>query len=141
MSSLRPMMVLMGVRISWLMLEKKWFSAQDIVDAKELGRFDLSSRTRVQEGEPYRQSFEAPDAHIDPDPVDIQPLAPDGEGHGALAGVLDRVVEQVDEDLLDAHLVAAEHTGDGGVHMELEFQPLFLGLDPDLWWACSPACF
>ena len=37
---------------------------QDIVDAKELGRFDLSSRTRVQEGEPYRQSFEAPDAHI-----------------------------------------------------------------------------
>ena len=37
---------------------------QDIVDAKELGRFDLSSRTRVHEGEPYRQSFEAPDAHI-----------------------------------------------------------------------------
>ena len=28
MSSLRPMMVLMGVRISWLMLEKKWFSAR-----------------------------------------------------------------------------------------------------------------
>ena len=25
--SFRPMMVLIGVRISWLMLEKKWFSA------------------------------------------------------------------------------------------------------------------
>ena len=28
MISFRPMMVLMGVRISWLMLEKKWFSAR-----------------------------------------------------------------------------------------------------------------
>ena len=28
MISLRPIMVLMGVRISWLMLEKKWFSAR-----------------------------------------------------------------------------------------------------------------
>ena len=37
---------------------------QDIVDEKELGTFTLASRTRAREGEPYRQSFEAPDAHI-----------------------------------------------------------------------------
>ncbi len=37
---------------------------QDIVDEKELGSFTLASRTSVREGEPYRQSFEAPDAHI-----------------------------------------------------------------------------
>ena len=37
---------------------------QDIVDEKELGTFSLASRTRVREGEQYRQSFEAPDAHI-----------------------------------------------------------------------------
>ena len=37
---------------------------QDIVDEKELGTFTLASRSRVHEGEPYRQSFEAPDAHI-----------------------------------------------------------------------------
>ncbi len=37
---------------------------QDIIDEKELGMFTLASRTRVREGEAYRQSFEAPDAHI-----------------------------------------------------------------------------
>ena len=37
---------------------------QDIVDEKELGAFTLASRTRIREGEPYRQSFEAPEAHI-----------------------------------------------------------------------------
>ena len=37
---------------------------QDIVDEKELGTFSLASRARVREGEQYRQSFEAPDAHI-----------------------------------------------------------------------------
>ena len=37
---------------------------QDIVDEKELGTFTLATRTRAREGEPYRQSFEAPDAHI-----------------------------------------------------------------------------
>ncbi len=37
---------------------------QDIIDDKELGTFTLSSRTKVREGERYRQSFEAPDAHI-----------------------------------------------------------------------------
>ncbi|MCI9367566.1 MAG: DegV family EDD domain-containing protein [Oscillospiraceae bacterium] len=37
---------------------------QDIVDEKELGTFTLASRVRNREGEPYRQSFEAPDAHI-----------------------------------------------------------------------------
>ena len=37
---------------------------QDIVDEKELGMFTLASRARVRDGEPYRQSFEAPDAHI-----------------------------------------------------------------------------
>lgn len=37
---------------------------QDIVDDKELGTFTLDSRTKVRQGEQYRQSFEAPDAHI-----------------------------------------------------------------------------
>ncbi len=37
---------------------------QDIVDERILGTFTLASHSRVQDGEPYRQSFEAPDAHI-----------------------------------------------------------------------------
>ena len=37
---------------------------QDIIDDRELGTFTLTSRARSQDGEPYRQSFEAPDAHI-----------------------------------------------------------------------------
>ncbi len=37
---------------------------QDIVDERELGTFTLASRARAHEGEPYRQSFEAPEAHI-----------------------------------------------------------------------------
>ncbi len=37
---------------------------QDIVDNKELGVFTLDSRVRVRAGEQYRQSFEAPEAHI-----------------------------------------------------------------------------
>ncbi len=37
---------------------------QDIIDDKELGTFTLTSRMKVHEGEQYRQSFEAPDAHI-----------------------------------------------------------------------------
>lgn len=37
---------------------------QDIIDDRELGTFTLASRARSHDGEPYRQSFEAPDAHI-----------------------------------------------------------------------------
>ncbi len=37
---------------------------QDIVDDKELGTFTLDSRVKSRDGERYRQSFEAPDAHI-----------------------------------------------------------------------------
>lgn len=37
---------------------------QDIVDEKALGTFTLASRAHVREGEAYRRSFEAPDAHI-----------------------------------------------------------------------------
>ena len=37
---------------------------QDIIDENELGTFTLASRAKVHEGESYRQSFEAPDAHI-----------------------------------------------------------------------------
>ncbi|MCI8884380.1 MAG: DegV family EDD domain-containing protein [Dorea sp.] len=37
---------------------------QDIVDEKELGTFTLTSRSSTHEGEQYKQSFEAPDAHI-----------------------------------------------------------------------------
>ncbi len=37
---------------------------QDIIDERELGTFTLASHTRSREGAAYRQSFEAPDAHI-----------------------------------------------------------------------------
>ncbi len=37
---------------------------QDIVDSSELGVFTLASRTKVHDSEQYRQSFEAPEAHI-----------------------------------------------------------------------------
>ena len=37
---------------------------QDIVDNKELGTFTLDSRTKAHDGYHYRQSFEAPEAHI-----------------------------------------------------------------------------
>ena len=37
---------------------------QDIIDEKALGTFTLTTRSRSSDGEPYRQSFEAPDAHI-----------------------------------------------------------------------------
>lgn len=37
---------------------------QDIVDDKELGVFTLDSRVKSHEGEQYRQSFEAPEAHL-----------------------------------------------------------------------------
>jgi DegV family protein with EDD domain len=37
---------------------------QDIIDEQELGAFTLESRSRVHEGEHYKQSFEAPEAHI-----------------------------------------------------------------------------
>lgn len=37
---------------------------QDIVDDQELGTFTLASRAKSRQTERYRQSFEAPDAHI-----------------------------------------------------------------------------
>lgn len=37
---------------------------QDIVDDKELGTFTIDSRINGHEGEQYRQSFEAPEAHL-----------------------------------------------------------------------------
>lgn len=37
---------------------------QDIIDGKELGTFTPATRARARDGETYRQSFEAPDAHI-----------------------------------------------------------------------------
>ena len=37
---------------------------QNIVNDKELGTFTLASRMRSRGGEQYKQSFEAPDAHI-----------------------------------------------------------------------------
>ncbi len=37
---------------------------QDIIDDAELGTFTLTSRAKVRDGEQYKQSFEAPDAHI-----------------------------------------------------------------------------
>ncbi|MDE7046450.1 MAG: DegV family EDD domain-containing protein [Lachnospiraceae bacterium] len=37
---------------------------QDIINEKELGTFTLTSRLKVHEGEQYKQSFEAPNAHL-----------------------------------------------------------------------------
>ena len=37
---------------------------QDIINEKELGTFTLVSHTKSREGEQYRKSFEAPDAHL-----------------------------------------------------------------------------
>lgn len=37
---------------------------QDIIDDSELGTFTLTSRAKAHDGEQYKQSFEAPDAHI-----------------------------------------------------------------------------
>ena len=37
---------------------------QDIIDEKELGTFTLASRVRSHNGEQYRQSFEASEAHV-----------------------------------------------------------------------------
>ena len=37
---------------------------QDIVSDTELGTFTLTSRAKVHEGEQYKQSFEAPKAHL-----------------------------------------------------------------------------
>ncbi len=37
---------------------------QDIIENKALGTFTLTSRMKTHEGEQYRQSFEAPEAHI-----------------------------------------------------------------------------
>ncbi len=37
---------------------------QDIVDSKELGTFTLASRAKIHDGEQYKQSFEAPGAHL-----------------------------------------------------------------------------
>ncbi len=37
---------------------------QDVVDSKELGEFTLSSHIKTYNGEQYKQSFEAPEAHI-----------------------------------------------------------------------------
>ncbi len=37
---------------------------QDIIDDKELGEFTLASRMKTRDGEQYRQSFEASEAHI-----------------------------------------------------------------------------
>lgn len=37
---------------------------QDIVDEKELGEFTLASRAKIHNAGQYRQSFEAPEAHI-----------------------------------------------------------------------------
>lgn len=37
---------------------------QDIIEDEELGTFTLSSRTKIHDSEQYRQTFEAPEAHI-----------------------------------------------------------------------------
>ncbi len=37
---------------------------QDIIDDKELGTFTLASRMKIHDREQYKQSFEAPEAHI-----------------------------------------------------------------------------
>ena len=66
----------------------------------------------------------------DPHPVDRLALTPDSEGDRALAGVFHRVVQQINQNLLDAHLVSAEHTGNGRIDLKFKLKALLLGLDP-----------
>ena len=63
--------------------------------------------------------------------VQLQALASDGECDTSFACIFDCIVQKVDQDLLDTHFVAAEHAWNGRIHVQTEFQSLFLCLDPD----------
>ena len=67
----------------------------------------------------------------DKDPVDPLTFTADRESDRTLAGVFDCVIQQVYQNLLDAHLVATEHTWDGGVYVKLKLQPFFFGFNPN----------
>ncbi len=55
----------------------------------------------------------------------------DGQGDGALRRVFDGVVQQIDQDLLDAHLIPVQLGGDALLHVDMEVQSLFPGPHPD----------
>lgn len=68
-SIVKQLVVLMGGEISVNSVYTKGSKfvvmlEQDIIDNSELGTFTLTSRARVHEEEQYKQSFEAPDAHV-----------------------------------------------------------------------------
>ncbi len=60
----------------------------------------------------------------DPDSVERKPLTPDREGDGTLARIFHRIVEEVDQNLLNAYFIAAEHARDRRVYHKLKLQPL-----------------
>ena len=64
-------------------------------------------------------------------PVQALSFAADGECDGAFACVFDRIIQQIDQNLLNAYFIAAEHAWDGRIYMQPEIQPFFSGLDPD----------
>ncbi len=68
-SIVRQLVELMGGEISVNSIYMKGSTfivmlEQDIVDGKALGTFTLESRTKAHDGEQYKQSFEAPKAHL-----------------------------------------------------------------------------
>ncbi len=67
-----------------------------------------------------------PDAH----PVNIQAFASYRQSNDSFTCIFHGIIKQIDQNLLDPHLVAAEHTGDGRIYMKLEFQSLLPRLDP-----------
>ena len=67
-----------------------------------------------------------PDAYT----VDCLTFTSNREGNSPFAGILHRIAQQVDQNLLNTHLVPTKHTWDGGIHLQLKFQSFFLRLDP-----------
>ena len=60
----------------------------------------------------------------------IDHLALDRQRYGALFRVFDRVIEDIDEDLLDTHIITYQFIWNIRRYIDMEFQFLFLGADP-----------
>ena len=68
-----------------------------------------------------------PDAH----PIQRQVFAPDRKRNESLACVFHGVVQQINQNLLNAYLVAAKHAWNRGIYMKPKFQSFLLCLNPN----------
>ena len=57
-------------------------------------------------------------------------MALDGEHHLAVLGELDRVLEQIAQDLPQPHRIAGQARRDVGLDSDAELEPFFMGLQP-----------